>query len=273
MRLRKKSKQIVIDRSAGLVFESEKELYEYFQPFIEKLEQDFDAIHLSQPDIEVDIEDLNQILDLTLDEPAEIWHDSQRFTEFPLFYFIRPLEDLQAFHVAVTYVSDEDEPTFIFLHFVSRDLDLVGRYRKGDLVYDKAFEEISFGAIEGDSLSEADPLAMGLFLSMLKLRSDSDVQFALFKEIGQDCRESTIEDADEIWRSSAADGRTLVTFIKDFEDHEVRNLHYIVVTLEDSSSQVHTLLYSFPTTDEHLIDRYRHGENLQADEVLQESSH
>ncbi|NQZ19758.1 MAG: peptidase, partial [Bdellovibrionales bacterium] len=35
----------------------------------------------------------------------------------------------------------------------------------------------------------------------------------------------------------------------------------------------HALLFSFPTSDETLVDRYRHGENLQADEVIQESSH
>ena len=35
---------------------------------------------------------------------------------------------------------------------MTRDLDLVGHYRRGDLVYDKAFEEVGFGALEGDSL-------------------------------------------------------------------------------------------------------------------------
>lgn len=32
-------------------------------------------------------------------------------------------------------------------------------------------------------------------------------------------------------------------------------------------------MFSFPTNDESLVDRYRHGENLHAEEVVQESSH
>ncbi|MCE3009364.1 MAG: peptidase [Proteobacteria bacterium] len=274
IRLRAK-KEIVIDRSAGLVFKSDKDLYEFFGPHIAQLEAEYDGFSREIKDDlrEEELENINETLDLTLDEPAEIWHDAKTLKEFPIFHFIRPLEDLQAYHVAVTYVSDEDEPTFIFFHFVSRNLDLVSRYRRGDLVYDRTFEEVSFGAIDGDSLSEGDPLSMGLFLSMLKLRSESDVSFEQFQNLGNELREETIESADEIWRTSAHDGQTLVTFIKEFPDHGFKDLHYIAVTAEDSNSAVHTLLFSFPTNDETLIERYRHGENLQADEVVQESSH
>jgi hypothetical protein len=45
------------------------------------------------------------------------------------------------------------------------------------------------------------------------------------------------------------------------------------VTIEDTPSSSHALLFSFPTTDENLIGRYRHGENMQAEEVVQEASH
>ena len=50
-------------------------------------------------------------------------------------------------------------------------------------------------------------------------------------------------------------------------------IFYISVTLEDSGTNSHALLFSFPTNDESLVERYRHRENLQADEVIQESSH
>ena len=222
---------------------------------------------------EEEIADMASELDITLEEPAEIWYDEKTFSEFPIFHFLRPLESADAFHVAVTYVSSEDEPTFIFLHFVTRDLDLVARYRRGDLVYDRAFEEVGFGALEGDSLAEGDPMAIGLFLSMLKLRAEGDVPFEQFQAIGAECREETIENADEIWRSNDLQGNTLVTFIREFPDHLMKDLSYIAVTQEDSSNSVHSLLFSFPTTDATLVDRYRHGENLQTDDVSQESSH
>ena len=56
-------------------------------------------------------------------------------------------------------------------------------------------------------------------------------------------------------------------------DEQNADLHYVVVTIEDTPSSSHALLFSFPTGDKNLLDRYRHGENLQAEEVVQEASH
>lgn len=273
VKLRRRRPEIVIDKEAGLVFHSEKELYAFFDPQISQLEQEYQSF-VKEDDIpDEEVKDISAILDTTLDEPAEIWHDDKTFKQYPIFHFIRPVEELSAFHVAITFVSSDDEPTFIFLHFVTRDLDLVSKYRRGDLVYDRTFEEVGFGAMDGDALSEGDPMAMGLFLSMLKLRGENDVAFDQFQKVGAECREETIENADEIWRSNDMRGNTLVTFIKEFPDHEIKDLAYVAVTQEDEGNQVHALLFSFPTNDANLVDRYRHGENLQAEEVSQESSH
>lgn len=270
---RKKIKEIVIDRQNGLVFPNEKALAQHFKPQTDKLEEEY-VSQVKADDIQDDqIANFEDELDLTLEEPSEIWHDTQSFPGVPVFHFIRPIESLDAFHVAVAYVNADDEPTFIFLHFVSRYLDLVNFYRRGELVYDRAFEEVGFGMLDGDALSEGDPLAMGLFISMLKVRGEKDLSYDDFRPIGESAREETIENADEIWRSTDMHGNQIVTFIKELPDHEIRDLYYIAVTQEDTASQVHSLLFSFPTIDDNLVDRYRHGENLQAEEVSQESSH
>lgn len=269
----RRSQEIVIDRKAGLVFQSEQQLLEYFQPQIEHLEKEFDDLQKKLSAESVAMRKLEEELEYTLEEPQEIWHDPKTFSEFPIFHFVRPIEDESAYHVAITYVSSDDEPTFIFLHFVTKSLELVNKYRRGELIYDRAFEEVGFGAIDGDALSEGDPLAIGLFIAMLKVRSEKDVDEDAFRKIGEDLREECIENADEIWRSTDLTGNQIVTFIKQFPDHELPDIYYIAVTQEDPSSKVHSLLFSFPTQDESLVDRYRHGENLQADEVVQESSH
>ncbi|MBX2993760.1 MAG: peptidase [Bdellovibrionaceae bacterium] len=270
---RKKTKEIVIDREAGLVFPSEKALVDHFRGPIEQLEQEYSSLVRPDDVREEDVKNLEDQLDLTLEQPAEIWHDAQTFADFPVFHFVRPIDELDAFHIAVAYVNSEDEPSFIFLHFVTRHLELVDNYRRGDLVYDLAFEEVGFGMLDGDALTEGDPLAMGLFIAMLKLRGDKDVPYDKFLACGEECREDTIQNADEIWRSTDLHGNQIVTFIKEFPDSEIRDLFYIAITQEDAGSQVHSLLFSFPTNDENLVDRYRHGENLQAEEVSQESSH
>ena len=107
---------------------------------------------------------------------------------------------------------------------------------------------------------------------MLTVRSERDVEEAKFRE-SEEMRETTIEEADEIWRTNDLSGNILVSFIKDFSDEVAGELWYIVVTIEDTPSSSHALLFSFPTRDRNLVDRYRHGENLQAEEVTQEASH
>ncbi len=268
-----KEPEIVIDRDAGLVFQSEKQMFAFFEPQIQQVEKEFLALKKKDDIAEDEIKDIESELDLTLEHPAEIWYDEKTLKEYPIFHFIRPLDNYDCFHIACAYVSSEDEPTFVFLHFVTKDLQLLDQYRRGDLVYDRAFEEIEFGMLEGDALSEGDPIAMGLFLAMLKIRGDKDIPFDKFKELGAIHREETIEQADEIWRNNDMRGNTFVTFIKEFSDIEVKDLFYVAITHEDSNTNVHSLMFSFPTNDETLVDRYRHGENLQADEVVQESSH
>jgi hypothetical protein len=277
LRRKKKNTEIVLDREAGLVFPDEAALWEHFAPMIESLEAEYlkipDKFEGSPAMEELEQLDLETELEQTLEEPSEIWVDEKRFKEFPLFTFIRALDREQAFQVALCFVNSDDEPCFILLHFLTLDLEKVNSYRKGDLIYDRAFDEVGFAMLEGDALSDGDPYAMGLFISMLKLRSEKDIEFGKFKELGEMYREETIENADEIWKSVDSKGQPLVTFIKEFPDSDIKDLHYVVVTQQDGSSGVHSLLFSFPTVDVSLVDRYRHGENLQAEEVTQESSH
>ena len=108
---------------------------------------------------------------------------------------------------------------------------------------------------------------------MARLRGEKDIPQDKFQEFA-DLREDTIENADEIWRKNDLDGNVLVSFIKEYPDHEtITDLTYIAITQEDEESNTHSLLFSFPTNDRTLVDRYRQGENLQAEEVSQESAH
>ena len=266
---------ILVDEAAGLIFESEKDLYDYFKPAISQLETEYQA--LRSTDDFTDEEQINRehFLETCLDDPDEVWFDDKTMEEFPLFIFIREIEegDIAFKYVAVSYVSSEEEyPTFVYIHFPTKDSRVWQNYQRGEMVYDRNYEKASVGAIEGDALLEGDPLAIGLYQSMIKVRSEKDIPQEKFQEFG-DLREETIESADEIWRKNDLDGNVLVSFIKEFPDHEVKDLTYIAITQEDEHSNVHSLLFSFPTTDNALVDRYRQGDNLQADEVSQESSH
>ncbi|MCB0422891.1 MAG: peptidase [Bdellovibrionales bacterium] len=273
----KKKQQIVIDEEKGLVFSSEKDLLDHFSADIKSLERSF-LEWRSQSDFneEESLKYENNLTD-TLDEPDEVWIDDETLPGKTLTIFLKEFEseeeaeDRGLFHVAVTYMTG-DIPSFIYLHFPTNDLHLVEKYQVGKLIYDRFIAQAPEGAIEGDALIEEDQLALGLYGAMLKVRVESDIPIERFIEYAQ-YREASIEDADEIWRSNDSMGNVLVSFVKDLADEGEKGVWYIVVTVEDAPSNSHALLFSFPTNDEGLVERYRHGENLQAEEVIQESSH
>jgi len=271
----KSQELILIDEGQGLIFESEKELYGYFAKAITDLEEEYHRIKSGDDFSDEEQIKLESHLEMTLDAPDEVWRDDQRFEDMVVHYFIREfVEDKEKFtYLAVAYVSVEEQvPTFVLFHFPTKNYEMIKSYQKGSMVYSQKLEAVSEGAVEGDALVDGDPLAIGLYLSMIKLRGEKDIIQSRFKEF-QDLREDTIENADEIWRKNDMDGNILVSFIKEFPDHEVAGLYYVAVTQEDTNSNVHALLFSFPTNDESLVDRYRQGENLQAEEISQESSH
>lgn len=266
---------IVIDEAAGLIFETEDDLFGYFAQSIETLEEEYQSVRSPEDFSDQEQLDLETYLESTLDEPDEIWQDGQTFEDLVVHHFVRSFEvGGQVFHyIAVAYVTPEDSyPSFVFIHFPTKDIRVLQNYQRGELIFDKKFEYVRDGAVDGDALGEGDPLSVGLYIAMMKVRGEKDIVQSKFQNFA-DLREDTIESADEIWRKNDLDGNVLVTFIKEYPDHETKDLHYIVITQEDSTSNVHSLLFSFPTNDASLVDRYRQGENLQAEEVVQENSH
>ncbi|MGE3757729.1 MAG: PBECR2 nuclease fold domain-containing protein [Pseudobdellovibrionaceae bacterium] len=274
----RKAEKIVIDARKGLVFTSEKELYEYFKKDIEIVEQEYFSLRQAGDFSNKQQDRLEEYLDDTLERPHEIWMDKETLgdgSSTVLHHFIAQYVGIggkRFWYVVAAYISDE-MPRFVFLHFATRHESLVENYRRGELLYDRSQEGVEDAALEGDALSEGDPLGAGLFGAMLKVRNEKDIPIADFKKFST-LREETIENGDEIWRNQDFHGNTLVTFIKEFSEEEAgEEVSYVVITQEDATSSVHALLFSFPTKDKSLLDRYRHGENMQAEEVVQESSH
>lgn len=262
---------IVIDEKKGLIFENEEKLGAYFQGPIDSLEQLYQDHRTDDDFSDKEQLSLEGFLERTLDQPDEVWELDDSGYEFPFHTFITDHGDFH--YVAVAYLSTEDnEPTFVLFHFPTKVASTLEAFRLGQLAYDFRLERVKAAVLEGDALGDHDPLSVGLFLSMVKVRSEKDIPETEFQRCGE-LREETIENPDEIWKKADMDGNVFVFFIKEFPDYEIKDLTYIVVTQEDEESGVNALLFSFPTNDQTLVDRYRQGENLEADEVVQESSH
>jgi len=268
----RKEERIVIDAGRGLEFTSEEELYRHFYNEITHLEEEFFRLRPADDIPDANFGKYETNLNALLDDPDEVWQDSDTVKGTDLAIYIRKFKSREPlFHVAVVYLT-EDVPSFVYLHFPTKVESLVDQYRRGRKVMDRSQVDAKRGAIEGDALHEGDEFALGLYTAMMKLRTENDIGESDFQDF-VDCREDTIENPDEIWRSNDTMGNVLVTFVKQYSEDPDDSFHYIVVTLEDSASSSHALLFSFPTKDDNLVARDRHGENLQAEEVVQEASH
>jgi phage-Barnase-EndoU-ColicinE5/D-RelE like nuclease2 len=271
----KHADKIVIDEAKNLIFDNEEALYRHFFSEISTLEKEFFAQRPDDDIAESDFDRYENNLNLLLENPDEIWYDTEALKGVELNTYIKKFKsednEQPLYHVAVVYLTDSI-PSFVYLHFPTQSDILVAKYRRGEKTYDRMNENIPFGAIDGDALHEGDDFARGLYSAMMKVRAESDIKEEEFRRFGT-LREETIEQPDEIWRSNDSMGNVLVSFVKEYPDEGEQGLHYVVVTLEDMPSNSHALLFSFPSTDEALVGRYRHGENLQAEEVVQEASH
>lgn len=259
--------EIIIDEERGIIFQSEEELYSFFRPYIDTLEVEYEKFYRPDKDFQQDTyEDYeDQLLDL-LSEPDQIYEDEYRLPGFPVKQYVKQFDhpETGVYHyVALVYLA-VDTPTFVFLHFPTKDPNLLNNYTKGQLFYDKEQGELELEEV--DALTEGDELAVGLYKAMLTLRSDSDIPAYEFQDYVE-YRGEGIEEADEIWRTTDYQGNVLVNFIKDLSEAE-ESLYYVSIAVEDAASDSHFLLFSFPTRDESLLERYRHGENLQEEEQI-----
>jgi hypothetical protein len=265
--------QIIIDESRGLIFDSEDDVIEHFRSEIETLEKEYHEWR-SETDIDLDnIEDLDQHLTELLQDPDEVWLTHDALSGIPLGTFIGYYEaedhDINFYYITLTYFTD-NIPRFVFLHFATTDLNLIKKYQRGEKIYDRNNQTIQSDEEAVDALTEGDELAVGLYRAMLKLRNPTDIPESEFHSYLK-YREETIEDPDEIWRKIDTEGRVLVSFLKSIEDSG--DVKYIVVTTEDAATESHYLLFSFPTKDPNLIDRYKQGEPLDASSYTREESH
>ncbi len=259
---------IVIDKKKSLVFNSEEDVYDFFGAEIATLEEEYEALKSSTDITEEDVPDYEEHLASLFEQPDEVWLNRDKFENIDIYTYIKHFDTgaKKFYYVAVTYV-DDTVPTFIFLHFATQDETLIADYRTQEKVF--GFDQ-NLGA--GDALSEGDELAVGLYKAMLTVRAETDIPTEEFSNYLK-YRDETVEVADEIWRSNDTQGNTLVSFIKSFEDENENEFTYITVTIEDNASESHYVMFSFPTKDKNLVDRYRHGETLHSEEVVQEESH
>jgi hypothetical protein len=268
-----KDEAIVIDEEKDLLFCSEDCLYQHFAVPIENLEKEYLALKSDKDISREDFQKYEELLGNLLEGPDEIWEDTETLPNINLHIYIGEfqVEEQTVYYVAVLRETD-DNPSFVFLHFPTLELKLLEQYRRGKLIYSRSQSEIEVDASDEDALAEGDEMARGHFESMLKVRSKTDIPETEFPDY-LSFRQETIEDSDEMWRHSDMEGNTFVHFLKEFEVEGGGVVTYVVVTIEDVVSGSHFILFSFPSRDAALVERYRQGEMLNAEAPPKQESH
>lgn len=279
----KPDEKIVIDEAKGLIFSDEKEIYNHFLPQIEALEKEYEKIALDSEPEGVTFTKHEFYLTQVLQDPEEVWVSTEVFPDVPIGMFMGKykLDDdestsgdgtaksIEFHYIALTYFV-RDVPKFVFLHFPVFDPAVVEKYKRGIKIFDRATGGATQYEETVDALSEGDEFAVGLYQAMLKLRSNKDIPEEEFSRYLVH-REKTIEEPDEVWKFTDSQGHVIVRFIKQIMDED--GAVYIVTTLEEEASESQYLLFSFPTTDQNLVDRFRQGESLEAVSYTREESH
>lgn len=272
--------KIVIDEKRGLVFSSEEEIYERFYDEIMQFENEYKEWR-SETDLPPeDFSENEYFLTELLQNPDEVWFTDELFDDVPVATFMGQFvvedeeeleegEDDSFYYVALTYFA-EDTPKFVFIHFPTNDPKMLDKFRRGEKIYQKNYD---FDALTEsiDALSEGDEFAKNLYEAMLTLRSKNDISESDFEDYKK-FREETIEEPDEVWKNTDSQGNTLVRFMKALPEFD-GSVTYIVTTLEEESSDSQYLLFSFPTNDPQLVERYKQGECLEAVSFTREESH
>ena len=165
----RKKDPIVIDAQKNLIFQSEEELYEHFSADIQRLEEEYQD-RRSEADFSLEeLSEYDDRLSDLLDDPDEVWQKGSIFVYMKQFD-----EDPVIWHLAICYLTEET-PSFIYLHFPTRDPMLVEKYREEQMIYDRYRREVPLGAMEGDALYEGDTLAAGLYRAMMMIRAKKDI--------------------------------------------------------------------------------------------------
>jgi hypothetical protein len=244
-----------------LVFNSEEEFIEHFRPQIESIEK-FYAESVSETDIPPDQSHLyDEYLRKVLEDPDEIWEDDQSTPGLPLHVYISQYKkyDDTVYYLAIA-VASEDEASFVLFHFPTKDPELVKKYQTGEMIFSRsdAFKEAE--DLSQAALKRGDKGAKELYDAMIRVRQDDDIKESEFKDY-LELRDEVLEEPDEIWKRLDQNGGILVTYIKAY--HEENDTHYyLVLTQADEFSASHYLLFSFPTRDTNLVERYRVDVNI-----------
>lgn len=254
---------VYVEEGANRFFCSEKCIRDYYDPMADYYKGQHVASRDPHDIPEADFTKYESYAPLCLSNPDEVWREETDNGE-NFYYFIANFTDEGGrFSYVVMCFCLELEPTYLLLSLPTRDRKMVEAFRRGKQLEINSQEKEVASAQEKD-MSEA---LKETFLSkqgnaieeeMLRYRSKTDIPPGDFDDYTH-LLEETIENPDEVWELQDEKNNTLLTLINQQDEQ----LHYVVICTQDQGSgegqESWRVIYSFPTNDPALVQRYRRG--------------
>lgn len=252
-------KVVYVEENSPRFFCSEKCIRDYYDPMADFYRNLMLELRDPHDVSESDFPAYESYAPLCLADPDEIWVDTTELGEQITIFLANFTNEGGKFTYLVMGFCMDLEPTYILLSFPTRDKKLVEEFRRGERVErlpaseELAEPEVSpmlsedFLARQGNAIEE----------EMLRHRSKNDIPAEDFEEYGH-YLEQTIENPDEVWELQDDSGSTLLTLIAQQEE----SLFYLVICTSEQGSEGQEswrVIYSFPTNDQALVQRYRRG--------------
>lgn len=252
---------VYVEENSTRFFCSEKCIRDYYDPLAECYRKAHYYIRDSHDIPETEFAKYESYAPLCLSNPDEIWADTNEQNETFYYFHKNFMDEGGAFSYVIMCFCLELEPTYMILAFPTRDRKLADEYRRGKKLDEtelseevESMEPEARGVLEEELLSNQ---SNALEEEMLRWRDKSDIDPKDFDEYAHLLEES-IEAPDEVWELQDSPGNTLLTMISQHDD----GVTYILICRSDQQNEKQEswqVLYSFPTKDAKLVQRYRRG--------------
>lgn len=253
-------KIVYVEEDSNRFFCSEKCIRSYYDPMAEHYRKQMLELRNPHDIPETDFSKYESYAPLCLSNADEVWMEENDNGETVYYFLANFTNEGGRFSYVVMCFCLEMEPTYILLSFPTRDKKLCEEFRRGQkLELVEEGEEIQQEPEMNPVLSEDVLSRQGRAIEedMLRHRSPTDIPQKEFEEYSH-LLESTIENPDEVWELQDEKANTLLTLIAQEGD----SLYYIVICTYDPSAGSHEswrVIYSFPTNDPSMVQRYRRG--------------
>lgn len=267
---------LFVEEEVGRFFCCEGCIVAHFTPEIEKLEREYGK-NVSANDLNAeDRERFAHLRWLTLEQPSELWVEKtkvgdHRYTLVGEFKQEEGVTPKKVWGVAICLMLRQ-EPSFLYLAFVTSDRHLVDVFRRGEqlqIIRDGSTiekseevesqdddspnkEEVATADRLADSWTEADSVRA----QIIKNRKETDIpqeDFGFY----QNCLEETLQEPTELWSFLPKAAKRVYHFIRRYEHDS--SYWYVVIARDTADETQIEIVDAFPTNDSNLVQACRHG--------------